>query len=540
MTALRESVAWASVVAEAGRLRDIRLLDLIESDGARVQRFTRKACGLTLEFSRQRIDDQALAALLALAEERQIGSWIRRLMSGEAINHTENRAVMHMALRAPRGQSMSAAGNPVDEQVHSVLDRMERFSRQVRDGRWQGATGEPIRHVVNIGIGGSDLGPRMVCESLAALAPDGPQAHFVANVDAAQIDAVLKPLDPRETLFVITSKTFTTQETMANATAARQWLVDALGDVAVAKHFVAVSTNHSAVAEFGIESDNVFGFWDWVGGRYSVWSAVGLSVMLRLGPEMFRELLRGAHEMDLHVSDSEPAANLPVLMALLAVWNYKALGAASQVIAPYAQRLEKFVAWLQQLEMESNGKSVLRSGQAAQATSPAVWGDVGTNSQHAFFQMLHQGTSVHPVDFILPVEADHAHQDQHRLLIANALAQAAALMRGKSADEVRRELSESGLEGEALEAAIPHRVFPGNRPSNLLLMPRLDAYHLGALMALYEHRTFALSVLWGINAFDQWGVELGKQIAKQLLSKDAAQNSALDSVTRSYLDLLRQ
>lgn len=538
MTPLRESIAWSSVVAEAGRLRDVRLRDLIEQDGVRVQRCSRLACGLTLEFSRQRVDDDALAALLALAEDRKMTDWIGRLMSGDALNLTENRAAMHMALRAPRGVPMRAAGHDVADDVHAVLDKMAAFAEQVRGGRWTGASGEPIRDVVNIGIGGSDLGPRMVCEALEAIAPEGPEAHFVANVDAAQIDGILRRLDPRRTLFVITSKTFTTQETMANAATARAWLVDALGEGAVARHFVAVSTNASAVADFGIGPDNMFGFWDWVGGRYSVWSAVGLSVMLRLGPSMFRELLQGAHEMDRHFAEAEPAANLPVLMALLAVWNYQALGCASQVVAPYAQRLEKFVPWLQQLEMESNGKSVMRDGSPALMTSPAVWGDVGTNSQHAFFQMLHQGTSVHPVDFILPVEADHAYKDQHRLLIANALAQASALMRGKTAREVRKELSDAGLSGEDLEKAIPHRVFPGNRPSTLLLMPRLDAYHLGALMALYEHRTFALSVLWGINAFDQWGVELGKQIAKRLLSSDAMRDDQIDLATRAHLGLL--
>ncbi len=537
---LRATCSWASVIAQAGRLRDVHLNDLFAGDAIRVQRFTRVACGLTLDFSKQRIDDRSLAQLLELAEERDIAGWARRMFAGEAINNTENRAALHVALRAPDGDQMAAAGKPVNERVHAVLAKMSAFCTRVRDGQWQGHGGESITDVVNIGIGGSDLGPRMICESLEAIAPAGPAAHFVANVDGAQLHSILQTLNPARTLFVVTSKTFTTQETMANAANARAWLVKALGEEAVEKHFVAVSSNAEAVQAFGIGADNMFEFWDWVGGRYSVWSAVGLSTMLRLGPDMFRELLAGAHDMDQHFLNTPAAANLPILMALLAVWNYQALGCASQVIAPYAQRMERFVSWLQQLEMESTGKRVLRDGSPAGPTSPPVWGDVGTNSQHAFFQMLHQGSEVHPVDFILPMAADHPYADQHRLLLANALAQAGALMQGKSARQVREELVSRGLSGEALEAAIEHRVFPGNRPSNLLLLPQLDARKLGALMALYEHRTFALSVLWGINAFDQWGVELGKQLAAKLLSPDSAQDSTVDASTRAHIHLLGQ
>ncbi len=433
---------------------------------------------------------------------------------------------------------MHADGQRVDGDVHAVLDRMAAFCDRVRAGQWRGARGDAITDVVNIGIGGSDLGPRMVCAALDAVAGEGPRLHFVANVDGAQLAAVLEALDPAHTLFVVTSKTFTTQETMANAGAARRWLVDALGADAVPRHFVAVSTNLDAVAAFGIERDNSFGFWDWVGGRYSVWSAVGLSVMLRIGPPMFRQLLAGAHAMDRHFVEAPSGQNLPVLLALLAVWNQGALGCVTQVIAPYAQRLVFFTGWLQQLEMESNGKRVLRDGTPSGRTTPAVWGDVGTNGQHAFFQMLHQGSEIHPVDFILPMAADHALPDLQRLLIANALAQAAAMMRGKTADEVRAELSDRGMTGAALEHAIPHRVFPGNRPSNLVLLPRLDAFHLGALMAMYEQRTFVLSVMWGVNAYDQWGVELGKQLATRLLKPGAAQDQGLDGSTRAHLGLL--
>ena len=538
MIALERTDAWADVLSHARALDATSLLSLFADDAARAQTFRAQACGLTLDYSKQRVDTRALQLLFKLAEARDFTLWRERLLAGEPINHTEQRAVMHTALRAPRGTPMQADGQRIDAQVHEVLDRMASFCERVRGGDWRGARGDRIADVVNIGIGGSDLGPRMVCEALSAIAGPGPRVHFVANVDAAQLVAVLRELDPARTLFVITSKTFTTQETMANANAARRWLVEALGADAVGRHFVAVSTNLDAVAAFGIDRANSFGFWDWVGGRYSVWSAVGLSVMLQIGPQRFAEFHAGAHAMDRHFSEAPPTQNLPLLLALIAVWNHNALGCATQVIAPYAQRLAWFTGWLQQLEMESNGKGVLRDGTPTMRTTPALWGDVGTNSQHAFFQMLHQGSEIHPVDFILPVAADHDLKDQHRLLIANCLAQASALMRGKSADEVRSELRQRGLEGEALEQAIPHRVFPGNRPSNLILLPRLDAHHLGALMAMYEHRTFALSVLWGVNAYDQWGVELGKQIAKRLLQPGVGQDQSLDGSTRSHLDLL--
>jgi len=535
---LERTDAWSAVLSHARATGHHSLNALFAADEARAQSFCATACGLTLDFSKQRVDARALDLLLEVAEARDLKTWRARLMAGEPINHTEGRAVMHAALRAPRGLPMYADGKRIDGDVHEVLDRMAAFSERVRDGSWRGARGDAITDVVNIGIGGSDLGPRMVCEALAAIAGKGLRAHFVANVDGAQLAAVLESVDPARTLFVVTSKTFTTQETMANANAARRWLVDALGAPAVAQHFVAVSTNLDAVKAFGIEPANAFGFWDWVGGRYSVWSAVGLSAMLRVGPAMFRELLAGAHAMDRHFVEAAFAQNLPVLLGLLAVWNQSALGCTTQVIAPYAQRLVFFADWLQQLEMESNGKCVMRDGTPVTRTTPALWGDVGTNGQHAFFQMLHQGPEVHPVDFILPVKADHALPDQQRLLIANALAQAAALMRGKTADEVRAELTARGMKGEMLEQAIPHRVFPGNRPSNLILLPQLDAFHLGALMAMYEQRTFVLSVLWGINAYDQWGVELGKQLATRLLKPDAKHDPGLDGSTRAHLGLL--
>ena len=537
MSALTDSAAWRALQARAQSLEATSLGALFTTDPDRARRFAVEWQCLYLDYSKQRLDAPALTALLALAEQQDLAGWIARLFAGEAINHTEQRAAAHMALRAPRDAQFTIAGRDVVPEVWAVRDRMRAFAESVRAGTWKGAGGAAITDVVNIGIGGSDLGPRMVAEALAPFA-DGPRAHYVANVDGAQLHAVLARVQPATTLFIITSKTFTTQETMANAAAARAWLVAALGESAIPKHFVAVSTNAAEVARFGIAADSVFGFWDWVGGRYSLWSAVGLSLVIALGPERFDALLAGAHAMDEHFRSAPLAQNLPVLLGLIGVWNTNFLGHADQVVAPYAQRLEKFVAWLQQLEMESNGKGVDRTGRSVDyATTPALWGDVGTNSQHAFFQMLHQGSAAHPVDFVLVREPDHPHAALNRLLLANGLAQSAALMRGKTADEVRAELSAKGLAGEDLEAAIPHRVFTGDRPSNTLLLPRLDAWYLGALLALYEHRTFVQSVLWNVNAFDQWGVELGKQLAGQVL---AAMDGAAAELDASTAELLRK
>ena len=541
MSVLTESAAWRALAKLAEADAAITLEQRFRDDPERASRYSAEACGLYLDYSKQRIGEDTLAALLRYAEQQQLPAWIAKMAAGETINLTEGRAVGHMALRAPREAGLNMAGKPVMSLVHGVLDRMTAFAEVIRDGSCRGATGERITDVVNIGIGGSDFGPRMVWDALATRTAV-PRAHFVANVDGAQLSAALAQLDPARTLFVITSKTFTTQETMANAGAARRWLTAALGDAAVARHFVGVSTARATAEAFGIAPANVFEFWDWVGGRYSLWSAVGLANLISLGPARFRALLAGAHAMDEHFRSAPMAVNLPVLMGLTAFWNNNFLGAASQVVAPYAQRLRRFVGWLQQLEMESNGKGVDRDGQAVDyATTPALWGDVGTNSQHAFFQMLHQGPALHPVDFILPIAATHDLPEQQPLLIANCLAQSAALMRGKDAAQVRAELQRQGLAGAALEAAIPHRLFTGNRPSNTLLLPRLDAFHLGALCALYEHRTFVLSVLWNLNAFDQWGVELGKQLAQRVVAAQlpGSDDPTLDPSTRRLLEKTR-
>ncbi|MCX7072157.1 MAG: glucose-6-phosphate isomerase [Gammaproteobacteria bacterium] len=538
MSALTESAAWRALIALAEADRGITTAARFAQDPERARRYAAEACGLYLDYSKQRLGDEVLTALLALADQQQLPAWISRMFAGEVINATEQRAVGHVALR---GAAPVMDGEPVTALVDGELDRMVAFAEAVRSGDWRGATGEKITDVVNIGIGGSDFGPRMIWEALSQNAVL-PRAHYLSNVDGAQLSLILCRLDPARTLFVVTSKTFTTQETMVNAHAARRWLTAALGEAAVARHFAGVSTSRPTTEAFGIDPALVFGFWDWVGGRYSLWSAVGLSALIALGPARFRELLAGARAMDLHFRDAPMHRNLPVLMALIALWNTNFLGAASQVVVPYAQRLHRFVGWLQQLEMESNGKGVDRDGQPVDyPTTPVIWGDVGSNAQHAFFQLLHQGPALNPVDFILPLEAIHGYPDQQQLLIANCLAQSAALMRGKNADQVRAELAAQGLGGDALEAAIPHRVFTGNRPSSTLLLPRLDAFHLGALCALYEHRTFALSVLWNINAFDQWGVELGKQLARDVIAAQAnpAAAGTLDPSTLQLLERAR-
>lgn len=529
MASVSQSPAWRALQENAQRTERSRIVEWFAADASRAERFSCTALGLHLDYSKQNISPECLQLLLKFSEQQQLSGWIARLFAGEPVNQTEGRAALHMALRAPKGRVMAINGHDVVPDVHAVLDRMCAFADRLR-------ANPQITDVVNIGIGGSDLGPRMVCESLQDHC-DGPRVHFVANVDATQLSSLLRRLEARRTLFIITSKTFTTQETMANAQAARAWFLKTARADEIPAHFAAVSTNLVEVQKFGIHPDNVFGFWDWVGGRYSVWSAVGLSALIALGESRFRALLAGAQAMDEHFRTAPHHQNLPVLMALLNVWNTNFLGAASQVIAPYAQRLEKFVSWLQQLEMESNGKSVARSGAAADyLTTPALWGDVGTNSQHAFFQMLHQGPQIHPVDFILPLKVSHGQTEQHRMLVANCLAQSAALMQGKSADAVCAELTAKGMSGAALEAAIPHRVFSGNRPSNTLLLPELDAWNLGLLMALYEHRTFVQSVLWEINPFDQWGVELGKQLAVNVLKAMDGEPVALDGSTAALLE----
>lgn len=542
MPAVPPQILPESLAALAQHPVDLR--HALAQDPDRATQLQSTAAGLTLDLSAQRIDDATLAALIDHADRQGLPEARRRLFAGERLNVTEHRAAAHMALRAPEGTPFLVDGLDVGPDVHAVLEAMTTFATAVREGQWQGYLGDTLTDVVNIGIGGSDLGPRMVVTALAD-ADSTPRVHFVANVDATELRDVLAGLRPERTLFVITSKTFSTLETMTNARLAREWLCKALPEAAIRKHFVAVSTNLDAAAAFGIEREQCFGFWDWVGGRYSVWGAVGLSAMIGLGPTRFTELLAGAWAMDQHFRDTPLHDNLPVRMAVVAWWNREALKLPTQVVVPYAQRLIHFVPWLQQLEMESNGKGTRRNGEPATSSTPPLWGDVGSNGQHAFFQMLHQGPQAQPVDFIVAATThsdDEADAISHRMLIANVLAQRAALMQGKDLQAVEAELAAQGMNAAKRAELAPHRVFPGNRPSSLLVMPRLDAFHLGALMAAYEHRCFVLSVLWDVYPFDQWGVELGKAIAKTIDQAlvNGAEDAGLDASTTFWVNRFRQ
>jgi glucose-6-phosphate isomerase len=517
MSKLTDSPAWQALARHAAQQKAVSLLDLFAKDPLRAERLSCEAAGLYLDYSKQRVSRDTLDLLKRYAEARGLPRAIERMFAGEKINPTENRAALHVALRNVSGRAVMSGGRDVMADVNAVLERMSRFAEDAREGRWLGASGQRITDVVNIGIGGSDLGPRFVCDALASYT--GPiRAHFISNVDGSPLAALLKQLKPAQTLFIVTSKTFTTPETTLNAQAARAWLMAAGGVPMVERQFVAVTANPGEASAFGIQAEQTFAFWDWVGGRYSLWSAVGLAIVLSIGATRFRELLKGAHAMDEHFRLSELSRNLPALLGMIGVWNTNFLGHTSHVLAPYFQRLQLFTPWLQQLEMESNGKGVDLDGEPVDyATTPVLWGDVGTNSQHSFFQLLHQGPAVHPVDFVLVLEGGHELADQHRALLANGLAQGAALLRGKGAERVREELAQAPG-GAGIEAAVPHRVYSGNRPSNTLLLPRLDPYHLGALLALYEHRAYVQGVLWNVNSFDQFGVQLGKQAAERALA----------------------
>ncbi|MCP1198678.1 glucose-6-phosphate isomerase [Notoacmeibacter sp. MSK16QG-6] len=489
-----------------------------EIDDNRFETFSLSLDDLLFDYSKCAVDEATIEKLIRLADAMGVCDMRDAMFAGEPINMTEKRAVLHTALRAPADADFSVGGESVMADVHDVLSRMSAFAERVRSGEHKGETGEAITDIVNIGIGGSDLGPAMVT---GALAPyhDGPRCHFVSNVDGADMADTLSRLSPATTLFIVASKTFTTIETMTNAKTARNWLTDALGEGATGKHFVAVSTALDKVAEFGIAEENVFGFWDWVGGRYSVWSAIGLPVMLAVGPENFRAFLDGAHAMDRHFRQAEPRQNMPMLLGLIGWWHRVVCGYTSRAVIPYEQRLARLPAYLQQLDMESNGKAVKRNGRPALTeTGPVVWGEPGTNGQHAFFQLLHQGTDVIPVEFILSARGHEpdltAH---HELLLANGLAQSEALMRGRTFDEALEQASAAGMTEEQAAVIAPHRVFPGDRPCITLLQDLLTPFALGRLIALYEHRVFVEGALFGINSFDQWGVELGKELATALL-----------------------
>jgi glucose-6-phosphate isomerase len=535
---LTERKAWKALEAHHKSIRDLHLRKLFADDPKRGERMTAEAVGLFLDYSKNRITDETLKLLLQLANESGLRERIDAMFRGEKINVTENRAVLHVALRAPRGASIVVDGENVVPQVHAVLDKMADFSNRVRSGVWKGHTGKRIRNVINIGIGGSDLGPVMAYEALKHYSERAMKFRFVSNVDGTDFAEAVQDLDPSETLFIDSSKTFTTLETMTNAHTARDWLLAALGgdEKAVAKHFVAVSTNAAEVAKFGIDTANMFGFWDWVGGRYSMDSAIGLSTMLAIGPDNFRAMLNGFHQMDEHFRTTPFERNLPVLMGLLAVWYNDFFGAETVAVLPYEQYMKRFPAYLQQLTMESNGKHVTLDGNKVTCdTGPIYWGEPGTNGQHSFYQLIHQGTRLIPCDFIGFCRTLNPLGRHHDMLLANVFAQTEALAFGKTPEQVKEEGTPDWL--------VPHRVFEGNRPSNTILAERLTPETLGKLVALYEHNVFTQGVIWNIDSFDQWGVELGKVLAQRIIPElEAKTEPALkhDSSTNNLIRRYRK
>jgi len=511
---LTDRRAWKALTAHHRTIREVHLRKLFADDPTRGERMTAEAAGLYLDYSKNRVTDDTLTLLLQLAEESCLRARIDAMFLGDKLNLTENRSVLHVALRAPRGATLVVDGENVVPLIHAVLDKMTDFAVRIRNGTWKGHTGKRIRNVVNIGIGGSDLGPVMAYEALKQYSDRSLTFRFLSNIDGTDFAEAVRDLDPADTLFIVSSKTFTTLETMTNAHSARAWSLAGLGGDAasVARHFVAVSTNAEEVTKFGIDPANMFGFWDWVGGRYSMDSAIGLSTMLSIGPEQFRAMLAGFHQMDEHFRTVPFAQNLPVLMGLLAVWNNNFLGAETVAVLPYEQYLKRFPAYLQQLTMESNGKRVTRDGvEVTYQTGPVYWGEPGTNGQHSFYQLIHQGTRIIPSDFIAFHESLNPLGRHHDILLANVFAQAEALAFGRTAEEVRREGTPDWL--------VPHRVFEGNRPSNTILAERLTPDTLGKLVALYEHCVFTQGVIWDIDSFDQWGVELGKVLAQRIVQE---------------------
>ncbi len=539
MSNLTEKPAWKALQAHFADIGELHMRRLFEEDPGRFERYTLRCCELLVDYSKNRITDETLRLLIQLAEESDLPAWIERMFTGERINFTENRPVLHTALRNRANTPVYVDGKDVMPEVNRVLAQMRRFTEAVRGGEWKGYTGKRITDVVNIGIGGSDLGPVM---ATGALKPYGGvlDVHFVSNIDGSQISDTLAELDPETTLFLVASKTFTTQETLTNAHQARRWLLERAGDErAVRKHFVAMSTNTREVSAFGIDPDNMFVFWDWVGGRYSLWSAIGLSIALYIGMDNFEKMLEGGHEMDQHFRHAPLRENIPVILAMLGIWYHNFFNADSHAIFPYDEHLHRLTAYLQQCDMESNGKRITRDGKVVDyRTGPIIWGEPGTNGQHAFFQLLHQGTLLVPADFLTGVSAHHPLDEQQRILFSNFIAQTEALMRGRTEAEARAELEAQGLSEDEIERLLPHKVFPGNEPTNSIIYPKLTPRVLGMLLAMYEHKVFVQGIVWQINSFDQWGVELGKQLAqvvqKELDAGHVAEHH--DSSTRGLLD----
>ena len=519
MPDLTQTAEWKNLAEHADVMSQTHMRDLFADDARRFEKNSLHFNDILVDVSKNITTEETKSLLMDLARARDVQGWTKRMFDGEAINNTENRAVLHTALRNRSNRPITVDGKDVMPDVNRVLKQMRKFTKAVRSGKWLGSTGKPITDIVNIGIGGSDLGPVMVTEALTPFGRDKLHLHFVSNVDGTHIVEALRHLSRETTLFVVVSKTFDTQETITNARTARDWFLTRGGSkAAVSKHFVAVSTNAKAVSAFGIDPANMFEFWDWVGGRYSLWSAVGLSIALYIGMYNFEELLSGAHEMDEHFRTAPLEENIPVVLGMLGVWYNNFFAADSHALLPYDQYMHRFPAYFQQGDMESSGKRVTRDGKAVDySTGPIIWGEPGTNGQHAFYQLIHQGTKLIPCDFLAPVETKNPVGRHHPMLLSNFFAQSEALMRGKTEQEVRAELQAEGLNGDALEALLPHKVFPGNKPTNSILFQKLTPRTLGSLIAMYEHKTFVQSIIWDVNAYDQWGVELGKQLARKIL-----------------------
>jgi len=521
MSQLQNLPAWKALTAHFDAVKDLHMRDLFAEDPGRFEKFSLTAGDMLLDYSKNRVTEETIELLVELAREAGVEDWRDRMFRGEAINFTEQRAALHVALRNRVNRPIVVDGEDVMPEVNRVLHQMREFSDAVRDGDWRGYSGKPIHDVVNLGVGGSDLGPQMVCEALTPYGRNGPRMHFVSNVAPSHIAETLRLLDPETTLFIVSSKSFKTEETMANARTAKSWfLMHAPGAEGIARHFVAVSTNREAVKAFGIDPANMFEFWDWVGGRYSLWSSIGLSLAVYIGMDHFEQLLKGAFMMDEHFRTAPLGKNMPVIMALMGVWYINFFGAQSHAIYPYGHYLRRLPQYLQQADMESNGKSVNRDGERVGFdTGPVLWGGAGTNGQHAYFQLVHQGTRMVPCDFIGAGNSQNPIDNHHEMLLANMFAQAKAFMMGRSEADAREEMEEQGLAPEEIERLLPHKVCEGNNPSNTIMYRRMTPRALGALLALYEHKIFTQGVIWGLDSFDQWGVELGKKLARDILPR---------------------
>ena len=548
MSQINQSPIWQSLNQHKKDIESISLREMFKSDPNRFNQFHIQFNDLLLDYSKHRISKETISLLVKLAKEADVEGWRNRMFEGEKINSTEHRAVLHIALRNQNISPIISDGEDVMPKVKNVLKKMRRFSEEVRSGQWKGFTGKAITSVINIGIGGSDLGPAMVCQALKAYGSKTITPYFVSNVDGADLSQALEKCNPETTLFIIASKTFTTQETMTNAFSARDWFLKAAKDNQhIKKHFVALSTNQHVVSQFGIDTENMFEFWDWVGGRYSLWSAIGLSIALYIGMDGFEELLKGGFEMDEHFKTAPIEQNIPMMMGLLGVWYINFFNFPTHAILAYDQGLSKLAPYLQQADMESNGKFINRDGEHIDFhTGPVIWGEVGTNGQHAFYQLLHQGTEIVPADFIMPIESQYAlgkdGNEHHKILLSNFIAQTQSLMLGKTYNEARAEIEKQGYEGEDIESFVPQKTFEGNRPTSSILFKKLTPKTLGQIIAMYEHKIFTQGIIWNINSFDQWGVEYGKQIAKQVLPKlsEKTLTDNFDSSTNGLINYIKK